>query len=83
MIDMASKLINFGVDGVLVFQGVKNGVIPHLKKKHAPFMPWVHYVAHRTNLVIQTLSRLPLISKIETLLNLCITIIIHPLNMLQ
>ncbi len=26
-IDLASKLINFGVDGVLVFQGAKIGVI--------------------------------------------------------
>jgi hypothetical protein len=32
---MASKLINFGVDGVSIFQVAKNGVIPHLKKKHA------------------------------------------------
>ncbi len=65
---MASKLTNFGDDGVWIFQGDKNGVIPHLKEKHAPFMLWVHYVAHQTNLVIQTFSKLPLISKIEALL---------------
>jgi hypothetical protein len=67
-IDMTSKLTNFGIDGVSIFQGAKNGLIPHLKEKHVPFMLWVHYVAHQTNLVIQTLSRLPLIFKIEALL---------------
>jgi hypothetical protein len=67
-IDMLFKLTNFGVDGLSIFQRAKNGVIAHLKEKHVPFMLWVHYVAHQTNLVIQTVSKLPLISKIEALL---------------
>jgi len=45
-IHLVSKLINFGVNGVLVFQGVKIGVITQLKGKHAPFMLGVHCVAH-------------------------------------
>jgi len=65
---MVLKLTNFGVDGLSIIQGAKNGVIPHLKEMHGPFMLWVHYVAHQTNLVVQTLSKLPLISKIEVLL---------------
>jgi hypothetical protein len=45
-IDLASKLINFGVDGMLVFQGAKINVIIKLKEKYAPFMLKVYYVAH-------------------------------------
>jgi hypothetical protein len=62
------------------FQGVKNGLIPHLKEKRAPFMLWVHYVAHQTNLVIQTLSKLPLISKIEVLLKVMYNYYYTPLK---
>jgi hypothetical protein len=37
-------------------------------QKHAPFVSCVHWMAHRTNLVIQTVNALSLVSKIESLL---------------
>ncbi len=66
--ELASKLISFGANGVSIFQGAKIGVTTQLKEKFSPYMLGVHCVAHRTNLVIQTLSKLPLVSKIETML---------------
>ncbi len=44
--NLASKLISFGVDGVSVFYGAKNGVTTQLKEKFALYMLGVHYVAH-------------------------------------
>ncbi len=66
--NLASKLISFSVDGVLIFQGAKSGVTTQLKNKFAPYMLGVHYVAHQTNPVVQTLSKLPMVSKIELML---------------
>jgi hypothetical protein len=67
-IDLTSKLINFGVDGMLIFQGAKINVIIKSKEKYAPFMLRVYCVAHRTNLIVHTFSKLLLVSKIEALL---------------
>jgi hypothetical protein len=36
--------------------------------KHVPFVSGVHFMAHCTNLAIQTFSGLTLVAKIETLL---------------
>ncbi len=65
---LASKLKKFGVDGVLVSQGAKSGVTTQLRENFAPYMLGVHYVTQSINLVVQTLSKLPLVSKIETML---------------
>jgi hypothetical protein len=43
--DLALKLICFGVDGVMMFQGSKTKVTVQLKEKHVPFLLGVHYVA--------------------------------------
>jgi hypothetical protein len=51
-IDLTSKLISFGANGVSNFQGAKTCVITQFLKKHAPFMLGVHYVAHCINLVV-------------------------------
>jgi hypothetical protein len=40
------KLINFGANGVLIFQGAKTSVITQLKETHPPFMLGVHRFAH-------------------------------------
>jgi hypothetical protein len=37
-------------------------------QNHVPFMSGVHCMAHHTNLVVQTLSSLSLVGKIESLL---------------
>jgi hypothetical protein len=55
---IAKKLICFGANGVVVFHGVKNGVT-------IPFVSSVHYMAHHTNLVVQSLNKLSLVSKIK------------------
>jgi hypothetical protein len=52
MEEINNKLIFFGFDGVVVFMGVHSGVTMQITKKAAPFMLVVHYVAHRTNLVV-------------------------------
>jgi hypothetical protein len=52
---MASGLVAFGVDGVLVFQNISTSVIMQLHNEYAPYMVGVHYMAHHTNLAMQTL----------------------------
>jgi hypothetical protein len=39
-----------------------------LKEKNAPFMINVHWMSHRTNLVIQTLFKMSIVKKIEDVL---------------
>ncbi len=64
--NLTSKLITFGVDGASIFQEAKICVITQFKAKHAPFMLGVlHCIAHWTNLAIQILSKLPLMSNIQ------------------
>jgi hypothetical protein len=65
---VAKKLICFGADGVAVFQGARSGVTSQLIEKHAPYLMGVHYMSHRTNLAVQALSNLPMVTKIESLL---------------
>jgi hypothetical protein len=48
-------LIYFGANGVNVFEGTKNGVTKKIKENYAPHSIGVHCMAHRTNLVVQTL----------------------------
>jgi hypothetical protein len=52
----------YGVNGVSVFQGCHIGVIIKIQSQFAPFMFNVHYMAHWTNLVVQTLLILPMIN---------------------
>jgi hypothetical protein len=52
---IAQKLICFGANGVNVFQGTKSGVTKQIKENYAPHSIGVHCMAHRTNLVVQTL----------------------------
>jgi len=78
--DLVSKLISFGANGILVFHGVKNVVTTQLKEKFAHYMLGVHCVAHQTNLTIQTLSKLPLMFKIEAMLQSTTTTILYLLS---
>jgi hypothetical protein len=52
---------------VSVFQGCRSGVTQQLKEHDAPFMLGMHCMAHRTNLAVEPLSNLPVVSKLETL----------------
>jgi hypothetical protein len=49
---IAQKLIYFGVDGVNVCQGTKNGVAKQINDNYAPHYIGVHCMAHCTNLVV-------------------------------
>ncbi len=66
--DMAFQWICLGCDGDLVFQGIWSKVITQTKEQIAPFLIGVHYVAHRTNLVILVLNKLSLVMHIEGML---------------
>jgi hypothetical protein len=77
--NLANKLVSFGVDRVTIFQGVKNGVKAQIMQKHAPFVDGMHCMA-LTNLVVQTLSDLILVSKIESLLASMYNYFVHSLK---
>jgi hypothetical protein len=58
----------FGADGASVLQGKRNSVTNKLQVFHAPHMQDIYYVVHRSNLVVQCLSDLEMVARIETLL---------------
>jgi hypothetical protein len=72
-VDITKKLICFGANGVMVFHGVKGGVT-------IPFVSGVHYMAHRTNLVVQSLNKLSLVSKIKFMLTSIYNYFVHSLK---
>jgi hypothetical protein len=57
----AQILICFKADGVNVFHGTINGVTKQIKDNYTPHFIGFHCMAHHTNLVGQTLSKLPLV----------------------
>jgi len=65
---IASKLVCFSLDGVVVFIGVHIGVSTQLKSNSTHFLTLVHYMAHWTNLTMKTLLALPFVSKLEGML---------------
>ena len=65
---IAKKIISFGIDGAFVFQGKTNGVTKQLIDQAAPYLMGIHNMAHCTNLVVRPLSNLPMVQKIEKLL---------------
>jgi len=67
MVDVANKVVCFGVDGAIIFQGLKKSVTIQLMNKHNPFFVGIHCMAHRCNLAMQILSSLSLVAKIKVL----------------
>jgi len=63
--DISNIVVCFGVDSVTIFQGLKIGVTVQLVSKHCPFVVRIHCMTHRGNLIVQTLSSLTLVVKIE------------------
>jgi len=51
------KLVSFGANGVIVFQGIKSDVTMQIQEKYALHMVGVHCIAQHTNLVVQTLNK--------------------------
>jgi hypothetical protein len=64
---LAARLVCFRADGVSVFQGCRSGITQQLRDQDAPFLLGVHCMAHRTNLTVEPLSNLPVVSKLESL----------------
>lgn len=62
------RFMAFGTLGALVLQGKKNDITKKLYVSHAPHMQWMHCATHQSHLVIQHLSGLEMVSRIETLL---------------
>jgi hypothetical protein len=75
--NIVNKIICFWANSVVVFQGLKTGVTFQLVCKHCPFVVGIYYMAHRCNLLVQTLSSLTLVTKIEGLLSYMYTYYIH------
>jgi hypothetical protein len=65
---IGKRPMTFNVDGVFIFQGTRLGVIQQIFERFLPHSTRVHYMAHRTNLAIQTLSHLQMVNKIEGLI---------------
>ncbi len=65
---IGKRLMTFGVDGFSIYQGTKSGVTKQIVDGWAPHSMGVHYMAHRTNLMVQTLSHLQMGNEIEGLL---------------
>jgi hypothetical protein len=63
---VADRLVYFGANGMFVFQGSRSGVTQRLKDQEAPFMLGVHCMAHRTNLEVEPLFNLHVVSKLVT-----------------
>ena len=65
---ISEGLITFGANGVSTSQGAKSSVKMQLINKHAPFMMGVHWMAHQTNIDVQTLSNFEVVRHVEDLL---------------
>ncbi len=64
-INIANKVVCFGVEGVIIFQGLKTNVIVQLINKYYLFVVRIHYTMHQCNLVVQNLSSLTLVTNIK------------------
>jgi hypothetical protein len=65
---ITKRLICFGADGASIFQGCRTRMTFQLKEKFVPYMMGQHCMAHRMNLVVQVLSNMPMVAKLENLL---------------
>jgi hypothetical protein len=64
---VAKRLVCFRADGVSVIQGCRAGVTQQLKEQDALFLLGVHCMTHYSNLAVEPLSNLPVVSKLESL----------------
>jgi hypothetical protein len=63
--EVNEMFIYFGVDGASFVSGCDIGVMSQLRDKHVPYMMGQHSMAHMTNLIVQLLSNLPMVTKLE------------------
>jgi len=78
--DVANKFTYFKTNGMIIFQGCKFNFTIQLMYKYVPFVNGVHYMAHHTNLVIQTLSGLNLVDKIKNIFSSMYNYFAHSLK---
>jgi hypothetical protein len=57
-----------GVDGVITFQGVRLVVTTLMRTQQTPLFIGIHCMAYRMNFVVQSLSSMPMVSKLKDLL---------------
>lgn len=55
-------------NGASTFQTIRFGITILMKTKQTPYFIKIHYMAHRTNLVLQSLSTMPMVFKLEDIL---------------
>jgi len=67
---MVKHLVCLGVNGGSTFQGVRLKVIALMKMEQTPYLIGIHCMAHRTNHVVHNLFSMPMVSKLENLLQL-------------
>jgi hypothetical protein len=63
--DVSKKLLCFGANRTFIFQGGKTNVTREIKDVWAPFSMGVNCEAHKTNLVIKSLSNLTFFSRLN------------------
>jgi hypothetical protein len=67
-INLANKVVCFGVNGITIFQGLKISVTIQFTNKHCPFLIGIHCMAHQCNLDVQAFSFLTFVVNFEALL---------------
>jgi hypothetical protein len=67
---IVKHLVCLGADGASTFQGVRPKVIALMKMEQTPYFIGIHCMAHKTNHVVHNLSSMPMVSKLENLLQL-------------
>jgi len=75
--EIAAKLICFGADSVSTFQGPKSGVTTQIWDKWTPFSLGANCVSYRVNLVVETLSKYLMVSRLEGLFQLVYSYFCH------
>jgi hypothetical protein len=55
-------------NGIFKFQGVRLGVTTLMRTRQTPFLIIIHWMAYRMNLVMQSLSSMPMVSKLNDFL---------------
>ncbi len=65
---LSFKLICFTIDDVNVFHGAKIGVTLQIQMDYVLHMQGIHYMAHQTNLAMETFFMLNMVNRLENLL---------------
>jgi len=65
--EIARKLVCFGANGVNTFQELRMEVMIQIREKWALFCISIFCVSHRLNLAVETMSKLPMVSRLKGL----------------